>query len=452
MNIANPFARRFTSSGKLTVLTLTVLVMLTAAQTASAQYLISSRAGFINRVEGSVMIQRVGAEVSDAGQASLGTQMKDGDTLVTTDGSRAEVLLSPGSYIRLDENTKLRAVTTRFSQMSFEVLAGSVIAEISFEENTNIKGNNPLEITTPHGAVSMVKTGVYRIDVRNGFSNISARRGEFLLGGREAAMNKTAEKIAKERVVQLGGSGAASSLVQQISKMNKSAYDNLDEWSLARAETLAAAHRSALSRTSTANATGMGFLSSGWYFDPFYNCYTYIPYGRRFTSAYGFGFYNSLANCACGWSGYWNPYYGSGPYNSAGTGGGSSLNPSLTPRTRGESDRVNSFREVSVGRRVDVYEPGSAPTDFSRRMGEAVSSSESRSWGYGSASSNASFSSPSVDRGFGSSVSSGRIDSGSSRGVDSAPAASAPAASAPAASSGDSGGGRSSGGGSRTVQ
>jgi hypothetical protein len=401
---------RFASRSKSVGIALLLLfIVVVCQQSANAQYLASTKAGFVNRVEGQVYIQRAGSEPRDAGRASLGTQMKDGDQLVTSTGSRAEILLSPGSYLRLDGSSKVRAISTRFSAMSFEILGGSVIAEVSSEENTIIKRDNPLEITTPHGQAMIARTGVYRFDVKGQFTNATTYNGELYLGTRDQLLAKSAVKVGKGKFARLIGGGSA---LPEIAKVDYDLTDGFYDWSFQRAETLVAAHRSVLSRASSLTS-----LSSGWIFDPFYNCYTYIPFGRRFYSGYGFGFYSSYSACGCNNWGYWYPYYGSGPYNSAGTGYGSSVNPSVAPRVRGETDRSTTVaREVSVGRRVDVSPPSAySPSLSSRGVDSWGASMPSRSWGGGTVSA------PSGgDRSFGGgAVSSGRVDSSSGRTVDS---------------------------------
>lgn len=379
-----------------------LLTVTICQQAAQAQYLASTKAGFVNRVEGKVMIQRAGNSLNEAGRASLGTQMKPDDQLITTHGSRVELLLSPGSYLRLDENTRVRAVSTGFSAMRFEILGGSAIAEVSAEENATIKQDNPLEIITPQGSVAIAKTGLYRFDVKESYTDVSARRGEFFLGTRDEAMAGSSQKVKKERVARLTSEGQSDI---EIAKLDKNSFDTFDEWSFQRAEMLVAAHRSVLSRSAS-----LSTLASGWIFDPFYNCYTYMPFGRRFINAYGFGFYNNYSVCACNGNGYWYPYYGSGPYNSAGTTTGSSVTPSVTPRVRGDQDRSATIRrQVSVGRRVEV-DPTYSPGFNSRTAGSDMwrSIEAPRSWG--TSTSNVGTSSRSVG---GPAVSPGRTDTGS---------------------------------------
>src|SRR5215475_4271932 len=86
-----------------------VSFLLALGVTANAQYLISTKAGFINRVEGKIYILRADNEDGEKGRASLGTQMRDGDRLSSSSRSFAETLLNPGSYLRLNENTEIRA-------------------------------------------------------------------------------------------------------------------------------------------------------------------------------------------------------------------------------------------------------------------------------------------------------------------------------------------------------
>src|SRR5262249_25170487 len=99
--------RRPQMTRKITLASL--LLALGLGVTANAQYLISAKAGFVNRVEGKVYIRRADSEDGEKGRASLGTQMRDGDRLSATANSFAETLLNPGSYLRLNENSEIRA-------------------------------------------------------------------------------------------------------------------------------------------------------------------------------------------------------------------------------------------------------------------------------------------------------------------------------------------------------
>src|SRR5258705_350220 len=72
-----------------------LLVVAGVGQTASGQCLVSTKAGFVNRAEGKIYIQRAENDTGERGRASLGTQMKEGDLLITDVGGRAEIRRSP---------------------------------------------------------------------------------------------------------------------------------------------------------------------------------------------------------------------------------------------------------------------------------------------------------------------------------------------------------------------
>src|SRR5262249_24938561 len=116
-----PTRRPQMTRNRISLLTLaSFLLALGLGATANEQYLISTKAGFVNRVEGKVHILRADSEDGEKGRASLGTQMRDGDRLSTTAKSFAETLLNPGSYLRLNENTEIRAASIDFNSVRFE--------------------------------------------------------------------------------------------------------------------------------------------------------------------------------------------------------------------------------------------------------------------------------------------------------------------------------------------
>ncbi|MBO0859385.1 MAG: FecR domain-containing protein [Chloracidobacterium sp.] len=259
--------------------------------TAKAQYLISTKAGFVNRVEGQVYILRSDSEDGEKTRASLGTQMRDGDRLIVGDKGFAETLLNPGSYLRLGENAEIRAASIDLNSVRFELIKGSVIAEIG-----QIDKNSPIELMTPNGALTIAKAGLYRIDVKDSSTQVAVRQGEIQLGTPSDLATRDLPKIKSGKVATLNGS--AESVQSDIAKLDKDAVDNFDTWSFDRAQALTAANVKALSQS------GSGLLTSGWYYDPFFNFYTFVPTRSWFASPYGFGFFNNYFDSYA-----YTPYY-----------------------------------------------------------------------------------------------------------------------------------------------
>ncbi|HEY8459335.1 MAG TPA: FecR domain-containing protein, partial [Blastocatellia bacterium] len=218
------------------------LLSFVPGMTAKAQYLISAKAGFVNRVEGRVYILRADADEGEKTRASLGSQMRVGDRLSVEGNGFAEALLNPGSYLRLGENSEVRADSVELDAVRFELIKGSIIVEIG-----QIDKKTPIEIVTPHGALTIAKSGLHRIDAKEKSTLASVRQGEIHVGTRSDFAAKQSLKIKRGKVVTL--SGAARPGQSDIAKLDEDAIDKFDAWSFNRAEALTAANVKALSRT-----------------------------------------------------------------------------------------------------------------------------------------------------------------------------------------------------------
>ncbi len=340
-----------------------------ASFAANAQHLISTKSGFVNRTEGKVFILRADSEDGSKGRASLGTQMRDGDSMITEADSYAELLLSPGSYLRLNENSEVRSINTAFGEIRFELVKGSAIAEVATanEQVSNINKNSPLEIVTPHGTVSIAKDGIYRFDTIETNTLVQARQGELFIGDRNQFLAGKATKVKRGNAVKLTGGAINNS---DIAKVNKDFSDKFDGWSFNRANTLMAANISALRRSRTMSA-----LSYGWMYDSFYNCYTFIPRRGLWYSPYGFGFFNSYGNCLYYWPYGYSPYYGN-PYGNGGGGAGGGV--TLPSRVIAGNDRAPIQRSIE-GRRIDTSPGFGADRGAGDFGGRSISTSSSSS-------------------------------------------------------------------------
>src|SRR5215471_1607009 len=99
-----------------------ILATALSATTAFSQQMISARAGMIHYVEGKVF---AGDEQLD-GKFGNFPQIKENQVVRTEEG-RAEVLLTPGVFLRAGENTSFRMITNRLIDTRLEFLTGSAI-------------------------------------------------------------------------------------------------------------------------------------------------------------------------------------------------------------------------------------------------------------------------------------------------------------------------------------
>ncbi len=334
------------------------LSLVLLAVVAQAQYLVSSKAGFVNRIEGKVNLKSPDSALEAQGKAAMGTQMKEGDRLSTDAGSHAELLLSPGSYLRLNEKTEIEAVRTMFDNTRFDVIQGSVILEVG-----EIDKKLPLEIGTPRSVVTINKMGIYRIDVVGKDVAVSVRKGEAFLGTREQLFANSATKISGNKVYRLIGDTAP-----QTTKLSTKVFDAFDQWSYMQAESLVAANYGMLSR-----ARSRGAMLSGWIYDPFSNRYTFIPGSWRYATPYGFAFYSQYAYCDWCWGGFSYPYSGGGYYGGGTANPGGGTQPGAPARVTNDdrtASRVQTQRDVP-SRQVEPYSRPNVfyPVDRSSRYG-----------------------------------------------------------------------------------
>ncbi len=357
------------------------VMMFVMSMSASAQYLVSSKAGFVNRADGKVYIQRVDSENGQAGRASLGTQMRDGDHLKTEADSRAEILLSPGSYLRLDQNTEVRAVSTEFMLMTFELIKGSMIVEVGIDPQPigafvasakqAVTKKTPLEIITPQGTFFAAKDTLVRVDAKTAATQavtwIAVRQGEIRLGTRDLVIANKAEKVKRGKLVRLVGSDKP-----ELAKVDRDQIDNFDSWSFVRAQTLVQANLSSLRQNTT-------LAQGGWYYNSFFGCYSFVPYRGYLVSPYGFGFFRNFADCL-----YYDPFYGYGyrgyGYNNGNNNnsGGGFTAPSAPARVIAGVDREPLRREIPAERTIN-YGDNNSRGDFGGRSIDSGSRSISTS-------------------------------------------------------------------------
>src|ERR1700730_12041034 len=95
------------------------VIALLAVPAAWGQAVISARSGMVNYVEGDV--QLAGAPVKL--DAAIFPEVKIGQTLSTQAG-HAEILLTPGVFLRLDRNTSIRMISNKLTDTQLEILSG----------------------------------------------------------------------------------------------------------------------------------------------------------------------------------------------------------------------------------------------------------------------------------------------------------------------------------------
>ena len=323
----------------------------TRKSTVANRYLISASAGGVNFVSGEVSVNK-----GDLGSSYLlkGATVKAGEKVRTGSNGRAEILLNPGSYLRLGVNSEFEFVTTSLDSLKIKVNRGSVMFEVY------AGGDFIVTVVTPQSRFYLVKSGVYRIDIlENGTSKIEVRKGRAQIGTRFAT------KVKKGRAAEVNGNLVA------VSKFKRKDRDQFESWSRFRAKGLAKANAK-LKRKTYKSSLWNSYRSNRWNTFDSYGLWTYsssfggycfLPFDRGWRSPYGFGLRRGLSQF--GLPRYIYYYRPANTYNGARTNAGvrTSRRVRATSRTgnsssrRGSRSGVSGARRSSVGRRPQSVRP-----------------------------------------------------------------------------------------------
>jgi hypothetical protein len=131
---------------------LSVLACLSPA--ASAQTIVAAHSGVINFFEGSVSVDGQTLEQ----KFGRFNEIKPGSELRTTLG-RAEIMLTPGVMLRVDQNSAIRMVSNALSDTRLEFVGGAAILD-----SRNAAPGAPVHINYKDFQMRFARAGRYRMD------------------------------------------------------------------------------------------------------------------------------------------------------------------------------------------------------------------------------------------------------------------------------------------------
>ena len=221
------------------------------------QFMISAKAGLVNYVDGQANVR-------------LHDQVPGGTLIETGPHSHVELLLNPGSFLRLDENSTVVLDSVELTNIAARVISGGALLEAA-----DIDKRTPIRITTGSLTVLVVSSGMYRF-----YGDTAA-----VLDGKLQAADSS---ITIKKGRQITGS---DDQYDQSKLPPNTALDDLELWSRQRSADLARANTLAYNGQSTGSVYYPYGFSNGaaWMYSPFLNYFTFIP-RRSYRSYYGYSF------------------------------------------------------------------------------------------------------------------------------------------------------------------
>jgi hypothetical protein len=160
---------------------------------ASGQSVISARSGLLNFFEGVVFLD--GQPL--ARKSGTFPRLREGSTLVTESG-RAEVLLTPDTYLRIGEDSSIRMISSDIDDTQVELLSGSAILDSSHAPDGAF-----VKLVFKDETIRILKPGNYRMDAETAQLRVYAGEAEVTKTG--DVRNGDPVKIESSQLMPLDG-------------------------------------------------------------------------------------------------------------------------------------------------------------------------------------------------------------------------------------------------------
>jgi FecR protein len=245
------------------------------------------RPGAINYIEGQATAGGQTLTEKSVGSVTLTA----GETLSTQKG-RAEVLLTPGIFLRVDNHSSIQMVSPGLADTVVQLQSGRALVEVA-----EIQRENNVRVDIGNASTQVLKAGLYDFDANQGLvqvfdgkATVQDDDGHVVVhGGHELRLNAANQKLKAVR------------FDKTVSE------DDFYRWARLRSSYLAEANFDEARRYVVNGGWGPGWYGAGWYWDPGFDAYTFIPGYGSFFGPFGYGFYSPFVA-------YGGPYFGYGGY------------------------------------------------------------------------------------------------------------------------------------------
>jgi hypothetical protein len=251
----------------------------------SAWASVPAQPGTVNYIEGQASL---GSQVLN--QTSVGSATLAAGQSVSTQNGKVEILLTPGIFFRLGNNSSAQMVSPGLADTVVTLTKGRALVEVD-----QILPANNIRINENGASTQLKKAGLYDFDADKG--QLRVFDGEALVQVADHQIKvKSGHELAFNTTAELKSTGFDK----------KSFEDDFYRWSSLRSSYISEANvDTARLYVGAGSAYGPDWFGNGWYWDPYFDAYTFIPGDGIFFSPFGWGYYSPFFA-------YGAPYYGYG--------------------------------------------------------------------------------------------------------------------------------------------
>jgi hypothetical protein len=242
--------------------------------------------GTLNYLEGQATVN--GKPVASTG---IGSEVVEPGQVLDTQNGKVEMLLTPGVFLRLGENSEARMVSSGLADVEVALTRGQATVEADYWTK-----DNRLRVDEDRARTDILKKGLYVLNAEQPFVEVLDGKAKVTFQEQSVNVGKDRETVV-DPAGQLKSQDFNSKAVQETSLLR---------WSRLRSQYEAQANLDA-ARTVVINN---GWYGPGWYWDPAFGYWSFLPADGFLYSTFGWGFYSPIY--FYGGPRYFHGYYGHG--------------------------------------------------------------------------------------------------------------------------------------------
>ena len=234
----------------------------------------AARPGSINYVEGQASLDATPLDASCVGILEMQANQS-----ITTQAGKVEILLTPGVFLRVDNNSAVMMISPNLARTEVQVDKGRALIEV-----IDIHKENDIEIDMNGAKATLLKAGLYDFDV--------ARNEVRVFHG-------VADVVFEDKKIKLDGGQKLDLSGEKLKAQHLDARPFEDEfyrWNGLRSGYLSEASVSAARAYIGTGAEwyAPGWVGWGWYWNPWFGVYTFLPVDGVYYGPFGWGFYSPI--------------------------------------------------------------------------------------------------------------------------------------------------------------
>jgi hypothetical protein len=222
--------------------------------------------GTVNYVEGQATLNG-----QPLGPNAAGYAVAEPNEPIDTQAGYVEVLLTPGAFLRIGHNSEVVLQSAGLANVQLQVVHGQAMIEAA-----DLVSGTTMQVNMDGATTSIEKRGLYEFDANQQMVRVLDGKARVLDASRVKTVNKNDQLL-------LNGAKL------KTASFDKKAVeaDPLYVWSAARSE---AESESNVALAKNINVYG-GWYGPGWYWNPFWADYAFLPGDGFLYSPFGYGFF-----------------------------------------------------------------------------------------------------------------------------------------------------------------